>query len=130
MRIGALARQAGIRTSAIRYYEAHGLLPPPPRVSGRREYDAPSVDRLALLLQARRCGLTLREIRALFAPSSTRISARWAAAARAKDRELRDAIARAEMMRRELRFALRCRCLDLDACARRVRRRIGFPQRA
>ncbi|MGN6810513.1 MAG: MerR family DNA-binding transcriptional regulator, partial [Thermomicrobiales bacterium] len=38
--ISAVARQAGLRPSALRYYEAAGLLPAPARVSGRRRYDA------------------------------------------------------------------------------------------
>ena len=36
--ISEVARQAGIRASAIRYYESVGLLPPPQRVSGQRRY--------------------------------------------------------------------------------------------
>ena len=36
--IGEVARQAGMRASRIRYYEAHGVLPEPERVSGMRRY--------------------------------------------------------------------------------------------
>ena len=39
MRIGEVARRAGVRVSLIRYYEAIGLLPEPERVSGQRRYD-------------------------------------------------------------------------------------------
>ena len=39
MSIGELARRAGIRASAIRYYESIGLMPSPIRSSGRRQYD-------------------------------------------------------------------------------------------
>jgi MerR family redox-sensitive transcriptional activator SoxR len=34
--ISQVARQAGVATSALRYYERIGLLPPPARSSGRR----------------------------------------------------------------------------------------------
>ena len=37
--IGEVARRAGVHTSAIRYYESVGLLPPPKRLNGRRRYD-------------------------------------------------------------------------------------------
>jgi MerR family transcriptional regulator, redox-sensitive transcriptional activator SoxR len=41
--IGEVARRAGIRPSALRYYESIGLLPAPTRVSGRRRYDERTV---------------------------------------------------------------------------------------
>ena len=40
--IGEVARRAGVRPSALRYYEKVGLVAPPPREHGRRRY-APSV---------------------------------------------------------------------------------------
>lgn len=36
--IGVVARRTGLATSAIRYYEQLGLLPPRQRVNGRRRY--------------------------------------------------------------------------------------------
>ena len=36
--IGQVARRAGLNVSAIRYYEAQGLLPEAPRVGGQRRY--------------------------------------------------------------------------------------------
>ncbi len=39
LRIGEVAEQAGLRKSAIRYYEAIGLLPEPERISGQRVYE-------------------------------------------------------------------------------------------
>ena len=43
--IGEVARQSGLNTSALRYYESVGLLPAPRRVNGRRRFD-PGVVRL------------------------------------------------------------------------------------
>ena len=37
--ISEVARQVGLRPSAIRYYEQRKLLLPPQRVSGQRRYD-------------------------------------------------------------------------------------------
>ena len=39
MRIGEVARRAGVRVSRIRYYEEVGVLPEAERVSGQRRYD-------------------------------------------------------------------------------------------
>ena len=39
MSIGEVARWAGVRPSALRYYEGVGLLPSPERTNGRRRYD-------------------------------------------------------------------------------------------
>ncbi len=45
--IGEVARCAGVRTSAIRYYEEAGLLEEPERVGGKRRYDEEALRRLA-----------------------------------------------------------------------------------
>ena len=63
--IGEVAAQAGLRTSALRYYEQTGLLRPATRVSGQRRYDAAALDRLAVIQFCRRLGFSLSEIRVL-----------------------------------------------------------------
>lgn len=42
--IGEVAGQAGIRASAIRYYESVKVLPAPRRTNGRRLYDSSVLD--------------------------------------------------------------------------------------
>src|ERR687889_574877 len=63
--IGELAQRAGLATSAIRYYERVGMLPPAERVSGQRRYGEDAVARLAFIAAAQNAGFTLREIREL-----------------------------------------------------------------
>ena len=63
MTIGSLARKAGVRPSAVRYYERMGLLPAPLRRSGRRDYDPDAVAQLAVVRFALSTGFTLRETR-------------------------------------------------------------------
>ena len=64
--IGELARQTGLRTSALRYYEAEGLLRPSDRTdSGYRLYAAADVDTVRLIRRAQRLGFSLAEIRTL-----------------------------------------------------------------
>jgi DNA-binding transcriptional MerR regulator len=66
--IGELARRVGLRTSALRYYEAEGLLEPAGRTeAGYRLYEPESVDIVRLIQRAQRLGFSLAEIRALLA---------------------------------------------------------------
>jgi MerR family transcriptional regulator, copper efflux regulator len=68
MRIGELAKQAGISTKAIRYYEQVGILTPPARTpSGYRSYDPSALGRLGFVRAAQAVGLTLGEIRQIIA---------------------------------------------------------------
>ena len=77
--IGEVARRAGIRPSALRYYESIGLLPVPIRVSGRRRYDERTVQLLRVVQLAQQAGFTVAEIQTLlhgYAPE-TPPAARW-----------------------------------------------------
>src|SRR5579862_656983 len=66
VRIGELARRAGLATSALRYYEAAGLLPPAERTAaGYRLYPPGLVGRLEFIRRAQQLGLSLDEIREL-----------------------------------------------------------------
>ncbi len=68
MRIGDLARESGLTTKTIRYYEQAGLMPAPPRTpGGYRDYPAHSTARLAFIRDAQGAGLTLAEIRSVLA---------------------------------------------------------------
>ncbi|TWS24147.1 heavy metal-responsive transcriptional regulator [Tsukamurella sputi] len=64
MKIGELARQSGIATKTLRFYEHSGLLPEPARTtSGYRDYEPESIERLHFIRSAQAAGLTLREVR-------------------------------------------------------------------
>jgi DNA-binding transcriptional MerR regulator len=65
--IGALAAQAGVRPSAVRYYEALGLMPVPARRNGWRVYGMADVMRLRLIAQARGMGFSIRDLKRLAA---------------------------------------------------------------
>ena len=63
MKIGELARRAGVSTMTIRYYEDIGVMPRPPRASnGYRDYRPDAIDRLRFIRDAQETGLTLAEI--------------------------------------------------------------------
>jgi DNA-binding transcriptional MerR regulator len=82
LRIGEVARAAGVRKSLIRYYEGIGLIPRTPRVSGQRRYDESVLRRLAVIDVAQRAGPSLDEIRDLLEIGSDPLSPRLRALAR------------------------------------------------
>ncbi len=64
MRIGQLAKRAGVTTDTIRYYEREGLLPPTARTaSGYRDYDSGVLDDLRFIKKAQASGLKLSDVR-------------------------------------------------------------------
>jgi DNA-binding transcriptional MerR regulator len=118
--IGELAERSGLSTPTIRYYEEVGLLPRPERASGRRVYDERTIDRLQVITFAKGAGFTLREIRQLFDgfASDTPAGVRWQNLATTKLAELDALSARIVVMKKLLREALRCGCVELDACGK------------
>ncbi|GBD32568.1 Mercuric resistance operon regulatory protein [bacterium HR33] len=72
MRIGELARLAGLRTHTIRFYERAGLLKPPRRTSsGYRDYDTEALKDLSFIARAQASGLKLRDVREIMAVSAS-----------------------------------------------------------
>jgi DNA-binding transcriptional MerR regulator len=61
--IGKVAKRAGLKASAIRYYERHGLLRPSRLPNGYRFYDQDAVKALLFLRNAQALGMTLKDIR-------------------------------------------------------------------
>lgn len=117
--IGEVARRAGIRPSALRFYERIGLLPAPTRVSGRRRYSERTVQLLKVVQLAQAAGFTVAEIHTLlngFA-ADTPPAQRWQPLAQQKVLELDALIARTQRMKRILETGLNCGCLRLEDCA-------------
>ena len=129
--ISEVARQAGIRTSAIRYYESVGLLPLPQRVSGQRRYHADILRRLAFIQAAQAVGFSVAEMRTLLheLDGDTPLSARWQSLAKRKLAEVDTLIHRAQGMRQMLEQGLHCGCPDLEQCIDCVLKIQGFGQR-
>lgn len=121
--IGEVARRAGVRPSALRYYERIGLLPRPGRENGRRRYDGEALrealDRLTVVRIAQQAGFTISEIRTLLDGFSedTPPSERWRVLAQDKLPEVEALVERALNMKDLLERGLRCECLSLEECA-------------
>lgn len=118
--IGELARRTGLSVSAIRFYEARGLVGAIRTGGNQRRFMRSDIRRLSFALIAQRLGLTLAEIEAELArlphgraPSQadwTAISARVRGALDAR-------IAMLERTRDLLDGCIGCGCLSLERCA-------------
>ena len=102
MKIGELARAAGVPIDTVRYYERQGLLPLPARTaSGYRQYGHDAAARLRFVRRAKALGFTLEEIRELLGLSARREAdmAGMKAAAMQKLADIDDKLAELQRMR-------------------------------
>ena len=66
MKIGEVAKAAGVGIDAVRFYEREGLLPEPDRrPSGYRDYSSDAVLDLRFIRRAKELGFSLKEIKEL-----------------------------------------------------------------
>ena len=122
MKIGALARLAGLNTSAIRYYEKIGLLSVPSRASGQRRYSSEALDRVLLIRFAGEMGFSLQEIRIFLngIRETAPVGPRWKKLAARKIVHLRELVARASRLEKLMRGLSHCRCSSLHECVQRL----------
>lgn len=117
--ISDVAKEVGLRPSAIRYYEQIGVLEPSDRVSGQRRYDKTAVYRLTLIRRAQEAGFSLTEIQELFTGfnKDVPVSARWTALSQRKLAELSEKIEGLRFMQSVLEDMVRnCNCKTLEDC--------------
>ncbi len=117
--IGAVAKRAGIATSALRFYEDEGLIHAERSPAGHRLYHADVLRRVAFILAAQRVGLSLAEIRDALATlpdhrTPTRkdwehLSAGWRS-------RLDHQILLLQRLRDDLTGCIGCGCLSLAVC--------------
>lgn len=117
--IGQLSDRSGVATSAIRFYEARGLLPATRTSGNQRRYDQASLRRLAFIRAAQRVGLSLEEIGAALATlpdGRTPTKADWSRLSRSWRSRLDEQIERLERLRDKLDSCIGCGCLSLRTC--------------
>src|SRR6478752_320706 len=118
--IGQLAERAGVATSAIRFYEAEGLLTSTRTAGNQRRYEQSSLRRIAFIRTAQRVGLSLEETGAALATlPNARVPTRadWTRLSRAWRPRLDEQIERIERLRDKLDGCIGCGCLSLRTCA-------------
>lgn len=120
--ISDVAKQIGLRASAIRYYEQIGILPPAHRVSGQRRYDVTVLHRLTVIQRARQTGFTLGEIKELFFGfrAGTPPSVRWQKLRKRKIFELDAMLEHIQSMRALVQQQGKCRCTELEECGKKM----------
>jgi len=117
--IGEAAARSGVATSALRYYEAQGLIASERTAAGHRRYPRSVLRRVAFIVFAQRVGLSLDEIRGELAKlPRNRAPERgdWARLSGAWTRRIDEQIAALERMRAGLTECIGCGCLSLDRC--------------
>jgi MerR family redox-sensitive transcriptional activator SoxR len=122
MKIGELARRAGLNASAIRYYERRGLLTAPYRSGGQRRYPDETLNRVLLIRFASDMGFTLSEIRLFLngLRENTPIGPRWKKLAHRKIQEVEENIRRSRRLKSLLEHLLDCQCVSLPVCVERL----------
>lgn len=107
-------------TSALRYYEAEGLIGRAPRnAGGHRRYTRDTLRRIAFIRGAQRVGLSLDEIRAALAAlpdARTPTPADWTALSASWRPRLDEQIAMLVALRDDLDSCIGCGCLSLERC--------------
>jgi MerR family redox-sensitive transcriptional activator SoxR len=118
MKIGELARRAGLHASAIRYYEKLGLLDAPHRTGGQRRYSPDALDRVLLIRFAGEMGFSLTEIKLFLSGlrDNAPVGPRWKKLVTKKLIEVEDNIARSVRLKTLLQGLLHCQCTSLKQC--------------
>ena len=118
--IGDLARRTGLSVSAIRFYEARGLVGAIRTAGNQRRFLRSDIRRLSFVLVAQRIGLTLAEIEAELAslPQGRAPTQQDWKEISARLRGRLDAqIATIEKTRDLLDGCIGCGCLSMERCA-------------
>lgn len=117
--IAELATRSGVATSALRYYEAQGLLPAARTGGNQRRYPRSALRRVAVIRAARTMGVPLADVAAAFATlpaGRTPTAADWARLSRRWRDALDARIAVLTRLRDDLDGCIGCGCLSLQRC--------------
>ncbi len=117
--IGQVATRSGVAASALRYYEAEGLIHSRRNPAGQRRYNRDVLRRVAIIKTAQRLGLSLKDIKSALAtlPARRSPSAReWQRLSRSWQHQLSARIEQLIRLRDQLDDCIGCGCLSLDSC--------------
>ncbi|WP_320774431.1 redox-sensitive transcriptional activator SoxR [Streptomyces sp. CRN 30] len=118
--VGELAERSGVATSALRYYERHGLIVSRRTTGNQRRYSRDTLRRVAFIRASQRVGIALETIRGvleLLPENRTPTEEDWAMVSHCWQEDLNKRIKRLEELRDELSNCIGCGCLSLKQCA-------------
>ncbi len=118
MKIGEVSTKLGIPASTIRYYEQAGLINPPPRISGRRQFDERTIFALEFVRLAQSAGFTIAETKSLLESYAQDQSAggAWKRIATEKRSDVRTKIQALQQVDTILSELIACKCASLTEC--------------
>jgi MerR family redox-sensitive transcriptional activator SoxR len=117
--IGEVAARSGVASSALRFYEAEGLISSRRTVGNQRRYERATIRRIAFIQAGRVAGIPLEAIGAALAtlPSERPPNRRdWERLSRGWREDLDRRIATLQALRNRLTTCIGCGCLSIDAC--------------
>ena len=118
--IGETAARSGVATSALRFYEAEGLISSTRTTGNQRRYERSTLRRIALIQAGKAAGISLDEIRdALTALPGERAPTKrdWERLSRRWRDDLDRRIATLNALRDRLTGCIGCGCLSLKTCS-------------
>ena len=117
--IGELAARSGVAPSALRFYEARGLIAASRSDGNHRRFSRATLRRVAVIRAAQAVGLTLDQVGAALdtLPNGRTPTKRdWERLSRSWRRRLNRQIEDLEQLRDDLSGCIGCGCLTLNRC--------------
>lgn len=117
--IGEVAARSGVAGSALRFYEAEGLIAARRTDGNQRRYERSVLRRIAFVQAGRAAGIPLERIRAALAtlPADRQPNRRdWQRLSRSWREDIDRRIATLEALRDRLTTCIGCGCLSLTTC--------------
>lgn len=117
--MGEISRRSGFAASAIRYYEAEGLIEAHRSGGGQRRFQRSVLRRLGFIRAASNVGLSIEEIRdelGRLPGNRTPTKADWHRISQHWGRRLDEQIAALQRLKEGLDGCIGCGCLSLRSC--------------
>jgi MerR family redox-sensitive transcriptional activator SoxR len=117
--IGEVGARTGVASSALRFYEAEGLIHATRTSGGQRRYARDTLRRVSFMRIAQQVGLSLEEIRTALGTlpdNRTPTRADWERLSASWRPQLDARIAQLERLRDRLSGCIGCGCLSLQVC--------------
>lgn len=118
--IGQISKRTGLAVSAIRHYEAEGLVTPFRNAGNQRRFATSDIRKLSFVMISQQLGFSLADIRGHLdrLPDGKPPTKRdWERISKRFARDIDSRIAQLATMRDKLTGCIGCGCLSLQACS-------------